>query len=708
MLEARTVDAAAANATARQLAWVLQRIASAAGRPLDRLLLHSALEQPNPAHNPQQQLHSMCEILGLLTDKVHSAPDPARLPLIAHTPTRGWCLVVALNADGTWLAHTPSGPMNVCVNPDDPLTCFHVTIPVTENKDRAKDQILKAFWQHRAYLLDGVIATLLINLISLAASFFSMQVYDRVIPTQGVQTLLVLSIGVCIAIVFELVLKLVRARVMDYVAVGMDARLSRNIFQRLLAVRLDQLPQSLGSLAGQIRSYEGIRALLTASTAYLLIDVPFSLIFIVLIGVLATPTLLLVPLFFLTTSLTTGLLLRKQIEKSALVTLQEGNFRTGLIVEAVEGAETIKSGQGGWRFLSRWVNATANAIQSEMRLRHLSEAGSYLTATFQQLSYAVLVALGAWLVIDGQITQGALIACTILAGRALSPVGLLPGLLAQYAHAKAALIGLERIYSLEADNSGIEKPLMPDSLRGHYELKSVVYSYPACAGFSNGSQPALSVAELRIRAGDKVGVLGPVGAGKSTLLRLLSGMYVPQEGRILLDGLELSHIARPRVTEQVGYLQQDHRLFEGTLRDNLLIGLPDPGDDALITAARRTGLMSLISDHPSGLELRISEGGKGLSGGQRQLVAFTRLILTQPKIWLLDEPTAHMDDELERRCLAVLQESLSAERTAVIVTHKPSILPLLTHVVLVSQHRVLMVGTRDEVLSRLKALPQLA
>ena len=246
---------------------------------------------------------------------------------------------------------------------------------------------------------------------------------------------------------------------------------------------------------------------------------------------------------------------------------------------------------------------------------------------------------------------------------------------------------------------------LPEQLQGHFRLEDVSYSYRAVTHTGAGSPLALSISKLEIQAGDKVGVLGPVGSGKSTLLRLLSGLYQPQEGRILLDGLELSHISRQRVSEQVGYLQQDHRLFEGTLRDNLLIGLPDPGDEALWLAARQTGLMALIADHPKGLELPITEGGKGLSGGQKQLVAFTRLILTQPRIWLLDEPTASMDDELERRCLVALKDSLTPERTAIIVTHKPSILPLVTHLIVVSQHRVMLSGPRDEVLQRLRALP---
>ena len=694
------------SAVARQLVWAVQRVAASRGRSLDRLQLHQALLNLDTTRSPAIQVQTLCDQLGWPQAVAMAAPDPARLPVLVHDASAGWSLVVAQNADGSWLAHAPSGQNNLSASPDNDLACIRLNPPPASTaSQRARDMIAKAFWQYKSIVLDGALATLLINLVALATSFFSMQVYDRVIPTQGLHTLWILSFGVGLAIVFEFTLKVVRSRVMEYAVVGLDAQLSRDIFQQLLAVRLDQLPPSVGTLAGQLRAYEGIRAFLTASTAYLLIDVPFSLLFVLIIGLLASPVLLLVPLVFLIASLLTGLFLRRTIVRSAQAGAREGNLKTGLLVEAVEGAETIKAGQGGWRFLSRWMDVTARAIQNDLKVRQLSEIGGYVTATFQQLSYAALVALGAWLVIDGQMTMGALIACTVLSGRALSPVGMLPGLLVQYAHAKAALDGLEKVYALEGDNAGIERPLLPEQLQGHFRLEDVSYSYRAVTHTGAGSQLALSISKLEIQAGDKVGVLGPVGSGKSTLLRLLSGLYQPQEGRILLDGLELSHISRQRVSEQVGYLQQDHRLFEGTLRDNLLIGLPDPGDEALWLAARQTGLMALIADHPKGLELPITEGGKGLSGGQKQLVAFTRLILTQPRIWLLDEPTASMDDELERRCLVALKDSLTPERTAIIVTHKPSILPLVTHLIVVSQHRVMLSGPRDEVLQRLRALP---
>jgi ATP-binding cassette subfamily C protein LapB len=270
-----------------------------------------------------------------------------------------------------------------------------------------------------------------------------------------------------------------------------------------------------------------------------------------------------------------------------------------------------------------------------------------------------------------------------------------PGLLVQHAHAQAALDGLEKLYLLKVDNHGVDQPLVPSALKGHYALSDVKFAY-------GDNPPALVVPKLEIQPHERIVVLGPIGAGKSTLLRLLSGMYQNQEGRILLDGLDLSHISRQVLSQHIGYLQQDHRLFQGTLRENLLIGLPDPGDAALLDVMKQTGMDRFVASHPKGMSRPIMEGGKGLSGGQKQLMAFTRLILCNPEILLLDEPTATMDDEQERRCLGVLAQQAQAGKTMVMVTHKSSLLPLATRIIVVVGNSIVMDGPRDEVLQQLQ------
>jgi ATP-binding cassette, subfamily C, bacterial LapB len=685
---------------ALNLGWSIQRIAALAGRSVDRLGLHQALTEFDPQQMPIAQIADLCHRLHWPIPHALNNLDAARLPALVHSPVHGWMVVVARTADGQWQVDSASGRQQTPIEASMP--CWRIALPPTARQPaRAWTMIRSAFLQHKSTLLEGAMASALINLIALVASFFSMQVYDRVIPSQGYHTLAVLSVGVMLSIVFEFVLKYARSRVMEHAVVNLDSTVSRDVFQRLLHIRLDQMPHSVGSLAGQLRAYEGIRALLTASTAYLLVDIPFALFFIVFMVMLGSPYLGLVPLVFLIVSLLTGIALRRGINAAAKQGAKAANEKTGLLVEAVEGAETIKSGAGGWRFLSRWIDLSHQSIGYDLKIRHLSELGGFLTAAFQQMSYASLIAVGAWQVMEGNVTMGGLIACSILSGRALTPAGMLPGLMVQYAHAKAALDGLERVYALESDNAGIERPLLPEAIQGHYRLQAVRYAYQTSSLGQGHAQSALNIASLEIKAGEKVAIFGPVGSGKSTLLRLLSGLYQPREGRILLDDLELSHIARQRLSEQIGYLQQDHRLFQGNLRDNLLIGSPDQGDDSLLEAARKTGLIHLIREHPRGLDLTISEGGKGLSGGQRQLVALTRLVMTQPAVWLLDEPTASMDAETEQLCIRMLQQNMTSRHTMVLVTHKPALLPLVDRVIVMAQQAVLLDGPRDQILQQL-------
>jgi ATP-binding cassette subfamily C protein LapB len=308
----------------------------------------------------------------------------------------------------------------------------------------------------------------------------------------------------------------------------------------------------------------------------------------------------------------------------------------------------------------------------------------------------LLVAVGALLVSRSELTMGALIACSILAGRVLAPVAMIPSQMVLWAHTRAALQGLDQLWALQDDHHGQDAPVVVAQLRGDYRFEAVAASY--------GASKALSVPKLQIAAGEKVGVLGPVGAGKTTLLRLMSGLYKPQQGRILLDDIDLAHIAKPALADHLGYVQQDGRLFAGTLRDNLILGQIDPGDDAILHAARRTGLLqTVITVHPKGLQQEIFEGGSGLSGGQRQLVNLTRAFLRAPSVWLLDEPTASMDRSLELQVTRALQAALKPQDTLVLVTHKAEMLALVDRVIVIAGQQIVMDGPKAQVLLQLNA-----
>lgn len=689
----------------QQLQWAMQRLCQMQGGQLDPMRLKAGIEHLSSEIHAQQSLVLLCRYLDKPQPKLLKRPDRIHVPMLACHPQAGWGVVVDLAPDGRWVMQTPQGPQPV-TEVELHKACAVVLLGPKVNLGFGlfinSDESLSFFSHVRSTLMlykrelvEACIASGFIGFLALATSLFSMQVYDRVIPTRSEYTLVILSVGVFFSILIELAMKFARSHVMDYVVVGLDNRLSREIFDRLLQLRVDQVPASVGSLAGQMRGYEQVRGFYTATTLFTLIDLPLAVLFTLVIALIASPWVAMVPMVFGVVSIFIGLSIRKRIMQLAKESAALSNLKTGLLVEAVEGIETIKAGSGGWKFLSRWVGVNAQTVMSDLKTRGATESVGYLSASIQQISYAGLVVVGSLVVMQGHMTMGAMIASSILSGRILAPIMAIPGLLVQYSHAQAALEGLERLYTLKTDHHGVEVPLTPDHLHGHFSLSDIKFAY-------GDNPPALLLPKLDIRAGERIAVLGPIGAGKSSLLRMLSGLYQPQEGNILIDGLDLSHISRQVVNQNIGYLQQDHRLFHGSLRDNLLIGLPDPGDEALLSAMRRTGMDRFVSSHPKGLARVITEGGKGLSGGQKQLVAFTRLVLCQPNVYLLDEPTATMDDEQERRCLQVLVEEANAGKTMVIVTHKPAILPLVTRIMVVVGNKVVIDGPRDVVLQQLQ------
>jgi ATP-binding cassette, subfamily C, bacterial LapB len=692
----------------QDLAWVIKRLAQAQSNRLDGLRLKAALQSLNAQAQPPQLLAQLCQGVGMHPPQWLKAPDPVLLPCVAFVADMGWVMVTEQMPQGTWRAQSRSGDHVIATEHLEGVCAalqtgtksigmgWQALFGKVEGGDSFVGNVYNVLRMYRRDIVEACIASLFIGLLALVTSLFSMQVYDRVIPTRGSYTLIILASGVLLAIVLEFAMKHARAKLMDPVIVGMDSRLSREIFARLLNLRVDQLPASVGSLAGQVRGYEQVRSFYTASTLFTLVDLPLALLFLVVIMFISSPIVAAVPLVFGLLAMWVGLTIRARIMQTALDGAQYSNLKTGILVETVEGIETIKAGAGGWKFLARWLGVNQQTIQNDLKTRALTDRVAYTSASIQQVSYAGMIVAGAFTVMGGDMTIGALIACSILSGRVLAPVMALPGLLVQQAHARAALEGLEKLYELKVENHGTDRPLTPEKLHGQFELSGVEFAYWP-------NPPALQVQSLRIEPGERIAVLGPIGSGKSTLLRLLSGLYQPTVGRVLIDNLDMAHIHRQVITDHVGYLQQEHRLFQGSLRENLLIGMADPGDDAIQVAMQRTGMDRLVAAHPHGLDRVISEGGKGLSGGQKQLVAFTRLVLLSPDILLLDEPTASMDDPQERQCLAALREDADLDKTMVIVTHKPSVLPLVDRIIVVSGNRVVLDGPRNEVLARLRA-----
>ncbi len=687
----------------------LARLAQLQHESVDRLAVHAAAEAALAAggDDPQAQLIKVAVQLQVPAPRWLRGPDAARVPALVfalHGERIGqWGVLRGQNAQGEWISEWWDGVTNrwqeradVALN-DHAFATFKLSRPYVASHSPVYQLIRDEILAHRALLREAVIGGFMINVIALATSFYSMQIYDRVIPTSAAQTLLVLTLGVLVAIGFELIAKRLRSGLYERLIDEVDQRLSRTIYLRFLSIRLDQLPQSVGGLASQMRGYETVRGFFTAITTGFLVDAPFALLFLLVIG-LVGGWLAMIPLMFFCFCVAVGLYYRKQVATFAGKSNAASNQKTGLLVETIEGAESIKSGQGGWRMLARWMKTTDEARGVDLQMRNISEHSQHLAGALQQVAYTLMVAMGALLVSRGDMTMGGLIACSILSGRVLSPVSMIPGQLVQWAHAKAALQGLDRLWALQDDHYGQEQPIVVGSIVGNYRFEGVVASY--------GSKKALALPSLIIRSGEKIGVLGPIGAGKTTLLRLLSGMYKPQEGRILLDDIDLGHLSKPVLAEHMGYVQQEGRLFAGTLRDNLILGQLDRGDEPIIAAARQTGLLeTVIATHPKGLQQEIFEGGSGLSGGQRQLVNLTRAFLRKPSLWLLDEPTASMDRGLELQVTQALRTAIGPTDTLVLVTHKGEMLDLVDRIIVIVNQQVVLDGPKAQVLQKLQTPP---
>jgi ATP-binding cassette subfamily C protein LapB len=693
-----------------QTRWLNRRMSMMDGRfatvlPQDVDTLAAALGKPQALANRlthlKDTLSAHFQRLGIRRPRWFDSPKQHLLPMVGVSVDGGLMIVHGRSAElKSWIVESTTGRQEVTEFPAGTLFCS-VRLGLREQIERGFLGVMfHVLHLHRGPVLLFLSATAAINVLAIITSLYSMQVYDRVIPSRGVDTLIVLTVGVMLAAVFDLMLKFMRSLIMDKVIQSVDVDLSHRIFERLLKVRMDQFPASVGTLASQLRSYESVRAFAYSLSGYALIDTPFALLFLALIWSIGGPVVAAVPLVFFILSLLLGFTIKRKTEDHVRLSQAAANRKLGLLVETVECAEAVKSQGWGWKFQNRWNELTEQNVTEDRRVRHLSEATTYYAAALQQVSYVCMIAAGAYLAATSNtLTSGGLIACSILSGRVLQPVTMLPGMLAQLANAKVAVSMIDGIFKLQKDHHDTEVPLVLTAAQGQLNFEKVGFMYP-------GQLQSVQVPAWAVVPGEKIGVIGGIGSGKSTLLKLAAGLYKPMEGRILLDHLDIQQVSRSHITEHVGYMQQSVQLFAGTLKDNLTAGLLNLTDEQIVQACQATGLSAYIATHPKGLELPITEGGGGVSGGQRQLIGITRMLLAKPALWLLDEPTANMDDETERRIIQVLAGSIGRNQTMIVVTHKMSLLQLVQRLVVMANGRIVIDGPRDEVLEHLRKSAQ--
>jgi ATP-binding cassette, subfamily C, bacterial LapB len=550
-------------------------------------------------------------------------------------------------------------------------------------------------WRFRSYYVETMLAALMINLLALGTSLFVMNVYDRVVPNNAEATLWVLAGGVALAVGFEFVARTLRGYLLDVVGRKVDLLLASQLFRQALGMRMEARPASAGAFAAHLREFESLRDFFTSATLTTLTDLPFVFLFTWIISLIAGE-LALVPLLAIPVLLLAGLLAQIPLANLMQRHLSESSAKHGVLVEAVEGVETLKTLSAEGELQRRWENYTALTAQTSLQSRFISSLVVNLSLLTQQGVTIGLVVWGVYHIAEGQLTVGGLIACTILAGRALAPLGALAGLLTRYQHARAALLMLNRIMKLPTERPEGRSFLHRPVLKGQIEFNNVAFSYPRT------KLAVLQGVSFRIQAGEHVAFVGRVGSGKSTTLRLIMGLYESSSGSVLIDGTDLQQIDPADLRRNLGYVSQDVRLFYGTLRDNVTLGAPLADEEAILTATRIAGLDRLVSGHPLGFDLPVGERAEGLSGGQKQSVALARTLLASPRVYLLDEPTSSMDHNTEQAFIAQFKKVIEG-RTLVIATHKPAMLELVGRLIVLEGGKVVADGPRDAVL---KALTQ--
>jgi ATP-binding cassette, subfamily C, bacterial LapB len=530
-------------------------------------------------------------------------------------------------------------------------------------------------WRYRAYYVEAGLAAVLINVLALAGTFFTMNVYDRVISNQAYVTLWTLAIGVAIALSFEFVARILRSWLIDNAGKKADLVLGANVFRQALMSRLEYRAASAGAFANNLREFESLRDFVTSATLVAITDLPFLFLFIWVISMIAGP-LFWVPLLAIPVMVIVAGLAQIPLARYVNENMRESSLKHGLLVEAVEGGETVKALRAEGFMQGKYEMSSALTARTAMKSRLVTSFVLNFAYVVQSLCTVIMVVWGVYIIGEGKLTMGALIGSVILLGRAMAPVSSITGLAVRFQQARSALSMLNKVMATPTDREAGRNYLHKPKLAGNISVKDLAFSY--------GKDLPLAVngMELQIVPGERIAILGRIGSGKSTFLKLLSGLYRPIKGSVMADGVDIQQIEPADLRRNILYVSQEARLFYGTLRENLKAGNPRVDDDTMVKVATAFGVHSFAASHPRGYDLMIGEQGVGLSGGQRQAVALARAVLTDPMVLLLDEPTSAMDNGTEQTVMQALLQ-FGQDKTIVFVTHKMQLLNFVERVVVI-------------------------
>lgn len=661
----------------------------------------------------QARVRGMARALGLsVRFRPVSTREPLtgwRLPMIVRMADGALALVTAIGEDGEatltlsgeagLMAHRPiadvarAASMVVIARPARAAPDMRVDPYIHKQEENWLRRIL---WQDSRSYVHVMVASCIANLLGLAGVIFSMQVYDRVVPAESYPTLYILAFGVALAIGFDFLLRRLRMNIVDVLGKRADLRMSDKVFSHALHVRNRARPTSTGTFIAQLRDLDQVRDLLTSTTVAAMADLPFFLIFLVILWFIGGP-LVLVPIAALILLILPGLLAQRKLRLYATASMRESSLRNAMLVEAVQGIEDIKSLQAEERFRQHWNRYNAEAGEAQLKLRGLTNSLTVWTQNVQNGVYAGIVCVGAPMVIAGDITTGALVASSILGSRMMAPMSQVTALLSRFQQSRVAMGSLNQIMRLPVDRPEAEHRISVDAIKGSFSIRSGVFSYA-----DPNSPPALTIEALAIGAGDKIALLGRNGAGKSTLLQALSGMLPPVSGEMLVDNLAMHHVDPADLRRDVAFLSQSSRLFHGSIRENLTLGAPDASNEEIVSMLTMSGALQFVRRLRSGLEHVVLEGGQGLSGGQVQSLLLARMLLRHPRVALLDEPTAAMDEVSERNFIDGLK-GWAEGRTLVVATHRMRVLELVDRVIVIDNGAILLDQPRDAALRTMQA-----
>jgi ATP-binding cassette subfamily C protein LapB len=538
-----------------------------------------------------------------------------------------------------------------------------------------------------------LVASFLVNVFALAIPLFTMNVYDRVVPNHTFETLWVLAIGVATVYVFDFVMRGLRGYFIDIAGKKIDIILSANIFEKIQAIRMEARPASVGAIASSVQEFESFREFITSATIATLVDLPFLVLFILIIwwlgGASVVPVLVAVPLILLT-----SFLLQRPLGAVINETFRTSSQRQATLIETLTGLETIKAIGAEGPMQRRWEQLIGHLGKLSLKARLLSAAIVNAATFFQQLTTVGVIIVGVYLIADKQMTMGALVACSLLTGRALAPLSQVASLLTRFHHARAALDGINRMMALPVEREPGKNFVNRQVFRGEIEFKNVTFSYP-------GQQvSALQNVSFHIRPGERVGVIGRIGSGKTTLEKLILGLYQPNEGSIWIDGVDIRQIDPAELRKSIGYVPDEATLFFGTVKDNIVLGAPYVDDIAVLRAADISGASEFINRHPQGFDMPIGERGLGLSSGQKQTVAVARALLLDPPMLLLDDPSNSLDNRSEDNLKNKLTQHTPG-KTLMLITHRASMLTLVDRLLVVDNGRIIADGPKEQVLEAL-------